>query len=64
MEIGTKMGFTLGLRWGKKEEGMLVEVEKWDENWFLMKSVKMDRIIEYLWLLYLELDFRIRISSL
>ncbi len=32
MEIGTKMGFTLGLRWGKKEEGMLVEVEKWDEK--------------------------------
>jgi hypothetical protein len=64
MEIGTKMGFTLGLRWGKKEEGMLVDVKKWGEMLFLMKSVKMDRIIEYLWLLYLELDFRIRISSL
>ena len=64
MEIGPKMGFTLGLRWGNREEGMLVEVEKWDEIWFLMKSVKMDRIIEFLWLLYLELDFRIRISSL
>ena len=64
MEIGRKMGFTLGLRWGNREEGMLVEVEKWDEIWFLMKSVKMDRIIEFLWLLYLELDFRIRISSL
>ena len=64
MEIGRKMGFTLGLRWGRKKEGMLIDVEKWDGIWFLMKSVKMDRIIEYLWLFYLELDFRIRISSL
>lgn len=64
MEIGPKMGFTLGLRWGRKNEGMLVDVEKWDEIWFLMKSMEMDGKIEYLWLFYLELDFRIRISSL